>query len=211
MASKFFLAEQVLRRLVSRPDQATRIDMREVIAAIGQEVNTQIKAQHFGGAMPTGETIPDGSVLATYDNVAVEVWKKTLSRVKLPAIPINLPRDMGVFEISKVDNPHCVFIPALPGQSAMLDSQNIISKLQQFYVYARYGQYLEFNKNLITDRITSVMLRLLVMDVQALGDFDLLPLPADMEAVVVDIVWKKFSARGDSDKSNDVMIQNRTQ
>lgn len=208
MASKVLLAEQVLNRLVSRPDQATRTDIRDIILAVGQEVNTQIKAQHFQSDMPNGETIPNGCVMGTYENVKIEEWK-TVSRALLPAMPINLPRDMGIFEISKTDNPHCVFIPALPGQLAMLDSQKLISELQQFYAYSRYGQYVEFNKNLLKDNVTTVMMRLLVMDVLALGDYDVLPIPADIESIVVEIVWRKFMGKGDNDTANDVMIQNK--
>jgi len=197
-----------MRRLVSRPDQATRIDIREIIAAIGQEVNTQIKAQYYQADLPTGETIPNGCIMATYENVVVEKWK-TISRLKLPAMPINLTRDMGIFEVSKADNPFCVFVPALPGQLAMVESQKLISKLQQFYLYARYGQYLEFNKNLLDEQIDKLMVRLLVMDVVSIEDGEVLPIPADMESEVVEVVWRKFMNRGDNDAATDVMIQNK--
>ena len=209
MATKYLLAEQVMLRLQGgRPDLANRTDIRDLILAVGQAVNELIKAQYYAGTLPSGETIPDGCVLATYEDVAVTQWKKT-SRSQLPAMPVNLPRNMGVFAISKNDDPYCVFIPAQAGQLAMVQSQKMMSDLAGHYAYETYGNYVEYNKNLIADNIDKVMMRLVVKDVLALDDHDVLPIPADFEAMVVDTVFKRFAQQGQSDKDTDVSTENK--
>lgn len=208
MSTKFLLAEQVMLRLQGgRPDQAVKTDRRDVMLAIGQAANELIKAQYFSTTLPSGDTIPDGSVLATYDNVAVQAWKN-ISRAQLPATPIGLPRGMGIFMISLISDPSAVFVPALPGQLAMLKSQSMISGLGGLYAYEQFGSYVEFNKNLIADSITAVMMRLLVTDIATLGVYDPLPLPADYEAIVVETVFKRFLAATSGDMDTDVLTNN---
>ncbi len=211
MATKFLLAEQVLNRLTGgRPDQASRYDRRDIEMAVGQATNEAIKGQYFSVTLPSGDTIPEASVLATYENVPVEEWKG-ISRSKLPALPISLPRGMGVYMISDNDKPHCLFIPALAGQLAMVESQKMISNLCGIYAYEQFGSYVEYNKNLIKEGTTSVMMRLLVTDVMSLSIYDTLPLPADYEAGVVDMVYKRFAQQGMGDKNSDVLINTVTQ
>lgn len=211
MASKYSISEQILLRLQGgRPDMATTTDIRDIMLAVGQAVNELVKGQHFNVTLPSGETIPDGLMIATYEDVSVEAWKKS-SRALLPVMPVALPRGMGVFAISKADDQFCVFVPAQPGQIAMLQSQKMISGVGGLYAYELYGQYVEFNKNLIADSIDKVMVRLIVKDVMSLDDDDVLPIPADFESMVIETVFKRFAQQGSADKDNDVLTQNKVQ
>lgn len=209
MATKYSLGEQVLLRLTEgRPDQASRFDIRECILAVCNALNEQIKAQHYSVQLPSGETIPEGTVLATYENVPVTAWKKG-SRILLPAVPVHLARGQGVFAISKNDDPYCLFIPALPGQIAMIQSQQLFSSLVDFYLYEQYGMYIEFEKNLLAKNITSVMVRLLVSDVDTLSDYEPLPIPADYVGTVVDTAFKRLASQLPNDKDTDLFTENK--
>lgn len=98
VTSKRLLVEQVLDLLKGGdPSAQSSIEFTVVEKTIEQLINASLKVDFFAVQSPSGETIPDGLVLATYEGVTVERYKKTLSRVKLPAIPIALPKGMGVF------------------------------------------------------------------------------------------------------------------
>ena len=98
--SKYLLAEQVSNLLKGGDRSAsTSVELPVIIKLIEQLINQNLKVDYFNTHLAAGETIPDGLVLANYEKVAVEVYKKNYSRAKLPAIPISLPRNMGVFAV----------------------------------------------------------------------------------------------------------------
>lgn len=76
---------------------AVKYEPEMIMAFIQQAVNRKLKLEHLSVQLPSGETIPDGLVLATYDNIPVSRYKDTLSRAQLPAIPVNLIRNMGIY------------------------------------------------------------------------------------------------------------------
>lgn len=207
--TKYRLAEQVMLRLKGgRPDMATKVDMRDLILAVGQAANEELKGQMYKTVLPNGETIPDGLMLATFEDVPVEQWK-TISRSVLPVIPVQLPRGMGIFRISDPDNPHIRIIPTLPGQIAQAQTQRLIADFGGMHVYEPYGSYVEYDKNLLSVGINRVMMRLVVRDVDSLTDHDPLPIPADYEATIVDRVFTRFAEMGTADKKTDVQTENK--
>lgn len=210
MTTKYKIAEQVLLRIKGgRPDMATRTDIRDIIVAAGQVINELIGAQFYKTTLPSGETIPDGNVLATYEDVDVLPWKN-ISRSVLPAIPVQLPRGMGIFSVSNPDNPHDVFVPAQPGQIAMVKSQRLISDVGGLVAYEPYGSYIEYDTNIIaTKSINKVRIRLVIQDIDSLGEYDPLPIPANYESMVIESLFERFANQGQADKKTDVQIENQ--
>ena len=101
MATKKTLTEAVMRRLnAGDPSVGSRIHPLEVEAALGQALNTLLRPEYFENLQVDGN-IPSGYVIATYDDVPVETYKD-VSKAVLPAIPANLPKGIGVFQISGV-------------------------------------------------------------------------------------------------------------
>lgn len=93
------IVEQVMRRLNSGdPSVASKVHPKEVEEAVMQVINSMLRPQFFD-TLNTGETIPEGSVLATYENVPVVAWNG-VSKSTLPAIPVSLPKNMGVWRIA---------------------------------------------------------------------------------------------------------------
>jgi hypothetical protein len=205
MATKFSISEQVLRRLKNgRPDIATKTDIREIALSVGQTINTLASDTYYNTTLPTGETIPDGSLLFAFESVAVEAWKNT-ARSMLPAFPIHLPRNMGIFSIQDPNNTFCVFIPVLPGQLALLQSQDMISDLFDYVAYEPMGNMVQYNRDITQEGITAVTMMLVVSNVGSLGDTDLLPIPASMEEAVVDTLFKRFAGQLPNDEKTDVL------
>lgn len=207
MATRFGIAEQVLLRLKGgRPDLATKTDIRDIIIAIPQVANVLLKGSYFTEVLPSGDTMPEGVMLSTYEDVAVEKWKN-VSRSVLPAMPMGgLPRQMGVFEISLPENPYCVFVPALPGQVSMLKSQkSLVSALCDMVIFEPYGTYVVYNRDITTEGKNKVRIRLVVSDISNLGDYDLLPVTADMENEIVNTLFRQFGGSLPADEKTDVL------
>jgi hypothetical protein len=112
--SKYLLAEQVSNLLKGGDRSAsTSVEMPVIIKLIEQLINTNLKTDFFNTHLAAGETIPDGLVVAIYEKIPVDVYKKDYSRAKLPAMPISLPRNMGVYAV----------MPWIPNES--LDTNTI--------------------------------------------------------------------------------------
>ena len=100
MATKYYLSEQVMLRLAAGyPDVAEKVDILDVIAALGQKISQMFNMTYFTAVLANGETVPDGLMLATYSNIPV-VSFGARSKATLPVMPISLPRNQGVFQIS---------------------------------------------------------------------------------------------------------------
>jgi hypothetical protein len=176
------------------PSSSSQFEHEECREAIGQAINTLTKAQYFGETLAGGETIPEGCVLATYDDVAVTTWNG-VSKSTLPAIPIKLPRNMGVFGITKVDSPFSCFIPIPMGQSGFIGSQRGMSDLLGQVGYEVRGKEIIYNVDLpaASPAVTAVDMQLVVMDINKYNDFETLPINADMEGLVIEMVYNQLA------------------
>lgn len=195
MATIKTMSEQVLRRLAGGdPPAGFHIHAKELEASIRQHINVALKTQYFSETLPTGETIPDGCVLATYSSVAVTQWNG-VSKSALPAIPVRLPRNMGVFHIGATTEPFCSFIPLKMGVFQQVQQQRLISDLLGQVGYEVVGKEVIYTKDLTTQvpAINNVTMRLVVSDISQYTDYELLPIDADMEKAVLDEVFNVFA------------------
>lgn len=98
LITKHYLVEQVQEFLSGGAPSAGQSFERKMIASFVQAaINKVLKAQYVNITLPSDETIPEGAVLACYDAIPVEKYKGSFSRAKLPASPLSLRRNMGVF------------------------------------------------------------------------------------------------------------------
>ena len=188
------LSERVLRHLNAGDRAAgTSIHSKEVEDAIRQSINGILQTQYFKETLPSGETVPDGCVLATYLSVPVVSWNG-ISKSILPAIPIKLPRNIGVFHIGTTANVFCRFIPMRRGEMAQVKTQKLISDLLGQHGYELAGKEVWYDKDItaLPVPITNVMMQLVVMDLSLYTDYELLPIDAEMEQQVVADVLKLF-------------------
>lgn len=203
----FKITEEVLSRLNGgdRPS-SSRPSKQEVKNVLIQVVNSLIKSQHFNQVMQDGERIPDGLVLAEYDNIPVEEYRG-VSRGTLPVMPVSLPLNMGVFHVGKSDDAINGFIPFQPGQMAMLSEEPMLSDILGQIGYEPRGKYIVFNSDITTNEepITSVFALLVVKDVALYGDFELLPISADMEIDVIKGCYEFFAGQNNGEKKVDVI------
>lgn len=195
MATIKTMEEQVMRRL-SSGDRSTgsSIHPLEIQNAIKQELNSLLKTEFYNETLPTGETIPDGCVLATYEDIAVTAWNG-VSKSTLPAMPVKLPRNIGVFHIGKSTDAFVGFIPMKMGVFSQVRQQRLISDILGQIGYELRGKEVVYSQNLttLTPAINSVTMRLIVSDFSQYTDYELLPIDADMEKIVADAVYALYA------------------
>ncbi len=210
-STKFSMQEQVRSRLNGgKEKEASWTDPREIMKAIEQVVNGMLRMDAFKMAQSDGKMTPDGLALATYTKIPVTTYMNT-ARAKMPAMPVRLEMNMGVYAIGPTDMDDTEniltgqFIPIPNGMTVMLKSQPMISDLLGQVGYESRGLDIIFDSDITKppNNCTSVWMQLVVLDLAQYSDYDILPIPADMEADCVEAVYQRFSTEAGPDKIDD--------
>lgn len=210
--SKRVIADQVLLKVQGGyVDAASPVQYPDVYKAIEQKMNADFKMQHFSQTLASGDCIPEHAMIATYDDVTVTPYADGMKSIAtLPAMPISLPRNQGIFEIYDPNYPNNLFIPLLPQQEILLRSQPLINEVLGQVAYTPYRNKVVFNVNLplINAAATStVTMKLLIMDISTYGEGDALPIPPDYEAGLIEYLVKIFMPMVQGDKDLDVYTE----
>lgn len=195
MTTKKIISEQVLFRLKGGyPSVASSVQEEDVWKATEQLCNSLFKLEQFQSNLPSGETIPMGLCLAEY-TVPVSTNYSVL-----PVMPVSLPRNLGVYHISKTDSPNDPFIPIQTGQFSFVKDQPLINDLLGQVGYEVVGNKIKYTSE---PGVDSVLMRLVVMDISQYSETDMLPVPSDIEEMIVEKLVEKFSGVFPADKIND--------
>lgn len=195
MTTKRILSEQVLYRLKGGyPSVASSVQHEDVWKAIEQLVNSNFKVEQFNMNLPSGEQIPSGMCLAEYI-VAVNTDYSIL-----PVMPVSLPRNLGIYHVSRTDAPNDPFIPIQSGQWAFVKDQPLLNILLGQIGYEVIGSKIKYTSE---PNVANVLMRLVVMDMSLLGENDMLPIPSDMEDLIVNKLVEQFAGVQPADKIND--------
>lgn len=200
------MSEQIMRLLKGNPTASARVQEADIRLLIEQLANQLLKSDYFQVNLPEGDTIPNNCMVFTYENVPVAAYKTTLSKAALPAIPINLPKNMGVLHISKTDDINNPFIPIPTSAYGIMKPQVLLGELSGLIGYEVIGKDVVFTKNLPGSGVNSVYMRLVGVDLSQLSEYDLLPISADQEAAIVSDIYKMLITVPQSDRvvdSND--------
>jgi len=201
--TKYKISEQIQRLLKGNPSISARVHMNDIMLLVEQVSNQLLKADYFQVNLPEGDTIPNNCMVFSYDNVAVATYKSTLSKATLPAMPINLPRNMGVLHVSKTNEINNPFIPIPSSTFGIISPVALLGDLSGLIGYEVVGKDVIFTQNLPALGVTSVYMRLVGIDLSQLGNYDLLPLSADQEAAVVSAVYKMLITVPQADRVDD--------
>lgn len=201
--TKYKLAEQVVRLLNGGEiPVSTKVKINEAKLAVEQVLNKLLKMEYLNVNIPSYEMIPNGASVATYEGIEV-IQYGTRSKSTLPAMPLKLPRGIGVYQIFDPANPDCPFIPLEMGQLGLLKSQPLINNLLGQVGYEWYGTDIIYTTDLTQPDPIEVTMRLVVLDISQYSDYDILPVPADMEWDIVQEVYKLFATEPVADKLVD--------
>jgi hypothetical protein len=201
LTTKKKISEGIMRMLKGNPVISARVHINDVKLLVEQVSNQLLKTDYFSMSMPAGETIPNNCMIFSYDAVPVETYKTSKSRAKLPSMPINLPRNMGVLHVSKVDALDEPFVPIPTSMYGVVKPQAMLGDLSGLIGYEVIGADVVFTKNLPSMGINSVYMRLVGSDLSTVSDYEILPLSSDMEAQVVQTVYSMLVQAPPADRA----------
>lgn len=207
MITKYLLAEQIHRMLGQNIGASQRVHINEIKILVGQVANQVLKIDQFKVNMPEGDTIPNNCVLYTYTDIPVVTYNGK-AKSDLPFIPVSLPKNMGVYQVIPWDsvngryNIDCPYIPIPAGMYGILKPLQLIGDLSGNSGYEVFGSEVVYTTD-ISATVSKVMMRLVGVDCATLGDYDIMPLSADMQAQVVDTVYKMFVQHPEKERVAD--------
>jgi hypothetical protein len=200
--TKYRLSEQIQRLVDGNPAISKTPKHEEIVLLIGQVANQLLKADHFSVNMPEGDTIPNNCMVFSYDNIPVTAYKGK-SKATLPAIPISLPRNVGVLHVSKTDSIDEPFIPIPSSMYGIIKPQDLLGEMSGLVGYEVVGSELIFTENLPAKNVNEVYIRLVGVNVDELSDYDLLPVSADMEMQIIERVFQLIASIPPQDRTAD--------
>jgi hypothetical protein len=190
--TKYILNEQVQRiysRFIDKNNVSDVLDLREIALLVNQSINKILKLQVAESFKAGLVDVPKCNLLEYTCAVSVDSVSSR-AYITLPAIPLTLPFDMGVWSIAASAAPLNPYIP-IPAQDALVFQGANISALEQQVGYYIQGKRIYFTKNITlaaNGLITSVKVNLLVADFTQLTDTDLLPISPEVETMVIEDV-----------------------
>jgi len=194
LTTKKILYEQVIFKLAGGyPDTNFPVQPEDIYKAIEQKVNATFKLRHFDTTMAAGESIPDNTMIGTYEGVTVTSLGNGKSKSLLPVVPISIPKNLGVFLVYDPQYPDVSFIPLQRGQTSLMRTDEILNDLFGQIAYSPKNSYIEYSFDLTQLGVNEVTMELCVMDMSLYSETDALPIPADMEAQIVNELVAEFS------------------
>jgi hypothetical protein len=185
------LTEQVMRifsRGTGSPENVNPlVDRREVKLLVVQATH-EILAMETKDAIRLGDVNIPTCMIATYENIDV-VGDTGAKYTDLPAFPIKLPQDMGVWSVVSSDR-----IPYIPITTAAWD---LLGAMDEGLIEDQIGFYVEGRKIKFTqDPTETVTIKLLVIDPAEIGENDPYPVPPEIEGQVIQRVLQLLAPMG---------------
>lgn len=189
--------------------QGSSVSLNEIKIAVGQQINSMLKIEHFSINEKMGEKIPNGSVLGLYENITPTSWVVGRSKATLPIKPIKLPRNMGIWSVYRSNDPENEFIPLQMGQTNMIKSQPLLNTIFGQIGYEPLGGMdVSFTKDLpALYPGEKLSMRLAIMDISQYSDYDALPILPEMEMQVIQEVYKLYASQRTRDAVVDPLVK----
>lgn len=210
MTTLGILSERIKRLyLGGNPSDDASIDRREIDRLVITSLNQRLKMEHVSMNLVAGDLVPPHAVIATYEDVPVTPYAKNASYsvATLPAQPISLPRNMGIWRITQSGGILTEIVPVRTSELAQIhydDTTNMKYILQDVLAYEPMGRdkILFYADDTVIG--ATVDIQLLVVDPSVIGEYDVLPMPADMEMDIIKEVLSILGARMQvEDTTND--------
>jgi hypothetical protein len=180
------LSEQISRiyaRYIDKENPNTIVDKREIKLLVVDAIHTILGAKLAAQSAKGFVDIPE-ALIATYENISVDNASSVYT-CTLPAQPIAAAGDMGIYEVFSDElNP---FIP-IPKQIMKVMQGTDLAVLESKVGYFRSAN----NKIRFTadPTVSTITMRLIINDISKYSDTDILPLPADYNLGVIELVLK---------------------
>lgn len=197
MTTKNILAEQIQRlyaRFLEKDNPSDVIDLREIKLILNQSINKVLKLQVAESFKAGLVDVPKCNLLE-YTCVVTAETGNNRSYITLPAIPLTLPMDMGIWSIAASSGAMTPYIP-IPAQDVLVFQGANLSYLEGKIGYYLQGKKVYFTKNITltaNGSVTSVIVNLLVSDFSQLSNTDPLPISPEVESTIIEDVLQIIS------------------
>jgi len=195
--TKTILAEQIQRlyaRFLDKDNPSDVIDLREVLLLINQSINKVLKLQVADSFKAGMIDVPKCNLIEYTCAVTADTGNNR-AYITLPAVPLTLPMDMGIWSIAPATGAMTPYIP-IPAQDVLVFQGANLSYLEGKAGYYLQGKKVYFTKNITTTpngTVTSVIVNLLTMDFGQFGDNDMLPISPEVESAIIADVLETIS------------------
>jgi hypothetical protein len=198
MTTKYVISEQIQRlyaRFLDKDNPSDVIDIREIKLLVNQSINKVLKLQ-VAESFKAGMVDVPKCNLMQYSNAAV-VQDSANSRayVTLPAIPLTLPMDMGIWSVTPNSGAMTPYIP-IPAQDMLVFQGTNLGYLEGKIGYYVQGKRIYFTKDITVTAngsVSGVTVNLLVSDFSQLTDNEMLPISPEVESTIIDDVLQTIS------------------
>lgn len=192
--SKRLISDSVLYKLAGGiPTPGFPVHERDIWASLDNKINAMFKLRHFDTTLPSGETMPENSMIATYENIDVTASSDGKSYALLPITPISLPRNSGIYLVYDPNRPDMPFIPLQRGQSSLLNADSLLNDLGGQIGYEPKNNRIIFRKDITVFGVDEVTMELCVFDVSSYSATAELPIPADYINQIEDELVNEFA------------------
>jgi len=201
MITKYKLSEQIQRiyaRFLDRDNPSDVIDIREVKLVLEQSINKILKLQVAESFKAGFVDIPRCNLIEYTCTVTSDAGNAR-AYIELPAVPLTLPLDMGVWSIASATGALTPYIP-IPAQDVLvfgtIATGNNVSYLEGQVGYYVQGKRVYFTKDITqvaNGSITSVVTNLVVSDFDKFTDNELLPISPEVVTAVINDVLETIS------------------
>lgn len=193
MTKKNF-SDMVLYKLASGiPDAGFPVDERDIWDSLDHKVNFLFKLKHLQITLPSGETMPEAAMIATYTGNTVSSDGNGRSMATLPVTPITLPKNAGIVLIYDPKRPDQPFIPLQRTMVSYLNADSLLNSLGGQIGFEPKNNVIFFTKDLTQFGITSVTMELAIFDISKYGINDELPIPSDYIDQLEDEIIAEFA------------------
>ena len=180
------------------------LDSRELVILVEQAINKILKVQTFERFQEGYVDIPRCNLILYEDQAVTADATNYRAYVDLPAIPLSLPNDMGVWQINNTASPYSPYIPISSQDFAVMrvgydsSNNNQNAGINSSYLEQQTGYYIEgkrvyFTKDIKTAGVNNVDITLLVSDMSKFSGTDLLPVSPEIESQVIQEVLAQVS------------------
>lgn len=207
MVTIYSISEQIQRLLGQNTGGSARVHINEIKLLVSQVASSVIKGDQLSVNMPNGDTIPNNCVLYTFENIPVTTANGK-SKAKLPYIPVSLPNNMGVFQVmpmklvsgTQYTQWESQYVPIPASMYGVVSPLNVLGTNVGYEVF---GSDVYFTADLSAKGVSYVSMRLVGVALDSIDDYTILPLSADIQANVIDTVFKILMAEPPKDRIAD--------
>jgi hypothetical protein len=198
MTTKYVISEQIQRlyaRFLDKNNPSDVIDIREVKLLVNQSINKVLKLQ-VAESFKAGMIDVPKCNLMEYSNAAVtQDTANSRAYVTLPAVPLTLPMDMGIWSVTPNSGAMTPYLP-IPSQDVLVFQGTNLSYLEGKIGYYLQGKRIYFTKDITltaNGSVSGVKINLLVSDFSQLTDNEMLPISPEVESTIIDDVLQTIS------------------